>query len=199
MTEGIPDPHGGPPYFGPQRSFGERFAGSLLLRSDVYEEVEHDAGALGQAVAVVAIAAFAHGLGASGGAAGLGPGFAAILEAILGWVAATAVIWLIGVKVLQHTSDYRELLRTTGFASAPGILAALGALPIDPARKPLAIAVFALSLFAYVIAIRQALDVATWRAIWICGLAQLVSVLIGVAVALLIVGDPGSGGAGYVP
>jgi hypothetical protein len=201
MSEGIPDPHGGPAYHGVRRGFGERFVGALRLDADVYEEVEHDAAALGQAALVVAIAAFARGLGAAGGGDGLGPAFAEIIGSALGWLAGTAVIWLVGVGILEHTSGYRELLRTTGFASAPGIMAALGALPIGPLRPLLGPATFVLLVIAYVIAVRQALDIGTGRAIWVCLLAQLVSGLIGLLLLFLLVGSlPGANGAaGYVP
>ncbi|MAE94434.1 MAG: hypothetical protein CL910_07225 [Deltaproteobacteria bacterium] len=50
------------------RSFQERLIGALMLDASVYEEVEHDQDAMGQAVGVVALGAVAGGIGALGGA-----------------------------------------------------------------------------------------------------------------------------------
>jgi hypothetical protein len=201
MTPPALDPNGSPAYDGPARSFGERFVGALKLDAHVYEEVEHDGSALGQAAAVVALAALAQGLGTAGAGGGLGGAIGAIVGGFLGWVVATAVIWLIGVKLMDHSSDYLELLRTTGFASAPGVLMALGILPLGPLRAVLGLAVFVLSVIAYVIAVRQALDIGTGRAVVVCLLANLAGALL-VFFLLSLFGAPmpiAPGGAAVMP
>jgi hypothetical protein len=201
MTPPTLDPNGGPAYDGPTRSFGERLLGALKLDAQVYEEVEHDTNALGQAFVVVSIAAIAQGISAGGAGGGIGAVVGAIVGGALAWLVATAVIWLIGVKLMDHTSDYAELLRTTGFASAPGILAAIGVLPIGPLRPILGLGIFVLSVIAYVIAVRQALDITTGRAVLICVLANLAGALLVFLLMFLIgVPVPGAGGAtSYVP
>ena len=153
----------------PQRSFGERLVGAIKLDATVYEEVEHTPDAMGQAAGVVALAVVARSLGMpdeSGLASGLIFGF-------IGWLFGTAVIWLVGVQILKHTSDFQELLRTLGFASAPQVLYVLGILPLGPLLSLLLLAVAVLGLFAWVIAVRQALDVTTGRSVVICLLAQI--------------------------
>ena len=168
----------------PRRSFGERLWGAIRLDATVYEEVEHTPDAMGQAAGVVALAVAAQTLGvpSSGGlASGLIGGF-------IGWALGTAVIWVIGVKILNHTSDYPELLRTLGFASAPQLLYAFLALPLGPGAPVLALAVTVLGLCAWVIAVRQALDVTTGRSIAICLLAQIPGFLL--VLLTLSVGPP---------
>jgi hypothetical protein len=169
---------------GAQRGFAERVIGALKLDARVYDEVEHDPGALGQAAGVIALGALARGLGTVGldGGATL---VWVILSAFGGWLFSTAIVWVIGVRVFGHSSDYPELLRTLGFASAPSLLLAIGILPIGPLRVLLVLGVQVLTVFAWVIAVRQALDVSTGRAVWVCILAVGVSVLL---TALLVGG-----------
>ncbi len=167
------------------RSFGERLLGALKLDASVYEEVEHDTGALPQAAGVVALGALAQGLAALG-AIGVGGLIGAIIGAGVGWLISTAIVWAIGVKAMGHTSDYPELLRTLGFASAPQMLMVFGILPIGPLRAVLALAVLVLLLVAFVIAVRQALDVETGRAVLVCVLAVAASVVLNLLLGGLL-------------
>lgn len=167
-----------------RRSFGARLLGALKLDAAVYDEVEHDPDALPQAGIVVVLASLAEGLGAIAvvGVLGLLGG---VLGGLIGWVVSAGVVWLIGVKIMDHTSDFPELLRTLGFASAPALLSVLGILPLGPLRPVLGLVVFALLIVAFVIAVRQALDVTTGRAVLVCVLAVLARMVI---VALLVGG-----------
>ena len=177
MTE---SPSGPPPVPPPvpsgatglRRSFGERVLGALKLDASVYDEVEHDADALPQAAGVIALAAVAAALGSfaiGGGRAVLG----AVVSSFVGWFLSAGIVWGIGVKAMGHSSNYPELLRTLGFASAPQILLVLGILPLGPLRFVLSLGVLVLTLVAFVVAVRQALDVSTGRAVGVCLLAVL--------------------------
>jgi hypothetical protein len=150
----------------PSRPFSRRLLGALTLDATVYEEVEHHPEALRQALAVVGIAALARGLGEGDLVFGT-------LAGIAGWLLGTAIVWLIGVVLLRNSSSFPELLRTLGFATAPYALSALGALPLGSLDVALALGVWALSLVAWVIAVRQALDVSMGYALAVC-LAALV-------------------------
>ena len=169
------------------RSFGARLVGAFKLDASVYEEVEHDTSAFGQAAAVVALSALAQAAGTFG-ETGSGGALASLAGGLVGWFLGTGLVWLIGVAIMNHTSDYGELLRTLGFATAPGMFAVLGVLPLGPAEALLGLAIFALSTIAAVIAVRQALDVGTGRAIVVCVLANLVPVALAMALGLLLVG-----------
>lgn len=161
VSEVLPDPTAAP------RSFVERLLGALRLDASVYDEVEHDAGALPQAAGVVALAAVCAGVGSAGaGGAGL---VGAVVGAGIGWLVGAAVIWLVGVRLMEHSSDYPELLRTIGFASAPQLLLVLAAIPLlGPIVR---VAVVFWGLAAYVVAVREALDVQTGRAVLVCVIA----------------------------
>jgi hypothetical protein len=163
---------------------------AIRLDATVYEEVEHDEEAMGQAFWVVVLAALAQGLGAIQAPsipALIGALFGLSLVGILGWVVGTAVIWLIGVKLMQCTSDFAELMRTIGFASAPKILMMFGVLPLGWwGTMMLAILVSILSIVATVIAVRQALDVATGRAVLVCIIAAIVGFAFAVTLGTLL-------------
>jgi hypothetical protein len=144
-----------------RRSMLERMKRAALLDAHAYEEVEADRQATGQAAAVVAIAAVSQGIGAS--ALG-GPGIAgAVVVSLLGWLAWSGVTYLIGDKLLGGTATWGELLRALGFAQAPGALGALALLPLLGGVVRLVLAIWI--LIAGIIAIRQALDFSTGKAI----------------------------------
>ena len=68
-------------------SFTERMLGAAKLDVHVYEEVEADTRATGQATGVVLLASLAGGIGSVGlGAGGLGSFFIGAIAALIGWV-----------------------------------------------------------------------------------------------------------------
>ncbi len=116
----------------------DRMKGAALLNVDTFEEVEHDADATLQAAAVVAMVAVASAIGASPlGAFGAIRG---ALAALVGWLIWAGITYLVGDKLFGGTATWGELLRTLGFAQAPGVLLVLGFLPargVDaPHRRP---------------------------------------------------------------
>lgn len=175
-----------PPAGGGRHSFGERVMGALRLDASIYDEIEHDPDALGQAAGVVALAAVASAIGVAGGAMGdrgVGVILGGVVAAFLGWLISAGIVWVIGVRIMEHTSDYPELLRTLGFAQAPQLLKVLALVPL--LGFVVWIAVFFWGLAAYVVAVRQALDVETGRAIVVCVLAWGSAVLLALVFGLL--------------
>lgn len=151
-------------------TFSERVIGAARLDAAVYEEIEHDPGALGQAVAVVAIASVAAGIGAVGGQ---GSGIVAgTVASLVGWVVWAAITWFVGTRVLPGPAteaDVGQLLRTLGFSAAPGAFAILGAVPAVGGLLALGASVWQLA--AMVVAVRQALDYeSTGRAVAVCAI-----------------------------
>lgn len=155
-------------------SWVNRVIGAARLRSATYEEVEADKTANLQALGVVVLSAIAAGFSmAEGGGRAIGIG---IVGALVAWVLWAGLTWLIGTKILptaETHADIGELLRTIGFASAPGIIRVLGALPIVGFVFNLIAGFWMLA--AFVVAVRQALDYrSTWRALAVCGIGWLV-------------------------
>jgi hypothetical protein len=144
-----------------QRSLGDRMLGAATLNIDVFEEVEADATATKQAALVVALVALAS---AAGGVRSGAPGaINAIVAAYVGWLLWSGITYLIGDKLLGGTATWGELLRTIGFAQSPGVLYILGVIPLLGWLATLIVGIWI--LLAVIIAIRQALDFGTGRAI----------------------------------
>lgn len=136
-----------------QRAIIPRMVGAAVLDVATYEEVEHDSGATGQAAAVVVMAAVAQAFGAAGG--GIVVAMGSALAALVGWGVWAGITYLVGDRLFDGTATWGELLRTLGFAQAPGLLAIVGILPL------MGVVTWIIPLWMLVtgfVAIRQALD-----------------------------------------
>ena len=144
-----------------KRSIIDRMRGAALLDVATYEEVEADTTATGQAAIVVAIAAVCSAIGAAGLG---GPGIiGTLIGALLSWVIWAGLTYVIGDKIFGGTATWGELLRTLGFAQAPGVLLVLAAIPLLGWLVRFAVGIW--MLIAGFIAIRQALDFGSGRAL----------------------------------
>lgn len=144
-----------------RRSIVDRMKGAAMLDIATYEEVEHDEEATGQAAVVVLIVAICTAIGAvwrGGPSIIAGP-----ISAILGWLLWSAVTYLIGAKLLGGIATWGELLRTIGFAQSPGVLMIFGIVPILGGVVRAIVMIWL--LIAGVVAIRQALDFSTGKAV----------------------------------
>jgi len=132
----------------------DRMVGAAFLTIDTYEEVEHDQDATLQAAGVVAMVAVAQALGAS--PLGVFSAVRAALVGVIGWLVWAGVTYLIGTKLFGGTATWGELMRTLGFAQAPGVLLILGLIPL--LGTPITAVVGLWMLVAAFIGVRQALD-----------------------------------------
>ncbi|HEX8904597.1 MAG TPA: Yip1 family protein [Longimicrobiaceae bacterium] len=162
------------------RSLVERMIGAAMLDVSVYEEVEADRTATGQAAAVVAITAICGAIGSSG--QGVGAIIGAVISAFIGWVIMSALTYFIGTKLFGGTADMGEMLRTIGFSRSPGVLAIVGFIPILGWLVLIVVSIW--QLVTAVIAIRQALDFDTGKAI----ATAVIAWLICMAVVAVIMG-----------
>lgn len=170
--------------------FVNRIIRASKLELRLYEEVETDPTAIRQALGIVLLSSLAAGIGnfVHGGVAGLVMGTVA---ALLGWYAWASITYVLGAKLFpmpETSTSHGELLRMLGFASAPGLLRALGLVPGLTGMAFLVAAVW--MLMATVIAVRQALDyTSTTRAIGVCVIGWLVQLLIMLPLFVLFGGD----------
>lgn len=167
-------------------SFAERMIGAAKLDVNIYEEVEADTTATGQAMAVVVMSSVAAGIASlrGGGVMGL---VLTTLAALIGWFIWAGLTYLVGAKMLPEAdtkADMGELLRTIGFSSSPGILRVLGILPLIGPLVGLVAGIW--MLVAFVIAVRQALDYkSTGRAVAVCLIGFVVYMVIMFGLALV--------------
>lgn len=148
-----------------QASVVERVIGAARLDPRAYEDVERDEAATGTALAIVVLSAIANGIGNLGndGVIGLIVG---VVFGVIGFVLYAGIAYLVGAKLFA-TAETRvtwgQLIRTLGFAQAPGILYVLGILPAVGGLIRFVVGVWI--LVASIIAIRQACDFSTGRAV----------------------------------
>lgn len=168
-------------------TFLNRLTGAALLNSAVYEEVEADRAATRQAMGVVALSSLAAGVGALGLTSARVAALAGVsLLAFAVWGIWALLTLQIGTRILpspRTQADVGQLLRTIGFATAPGILRVAGIIP------GMTTAVFVLTaiwmLMAMIVAIRQALDyTSTARAFAVCALGWALSLGFAVGIGL---------------
>jgi len=169
----------------------ERMIRAALLDVNLYEEVEADEGATSQAFWVIIIVSMAGGIGLT--LAGLSTKgvlptlFLGSLGALLSWLIWAALTYLIGTTILrgpETSATYGELLRTLGFSASPGILRIFVFIPL--LGRLIASLAYIWMLVTMVIAVRQALDFSTGRAIATCIIGWLIQMLLlGITVNLL--------------
>lgn len=166
------------------RSLTERMIGAAMLDVSVYEEVEHDRDATGQAATVVAIVAVCAAIGASG--RGTGGIIGAILAAFVAWGIWSVVTYFVGTRLFGGTATVDELLRTLGFAQSPGVIAILGIIPLIGGLAMFVL--FFWQLATGVVAIRQALDFDTGKAVATAVIGWLAVVAVTVFLGMLGLG-----------
>ncbi|MBU4462614.1 MAG: YIP1 family protein [Proteobacteria bacterium] len=160
-------------------SFKDRIIRAAKLDVNLYEEIEADKGAMGQAMGVVVLSSIAAGIGTIG-EGGFGGILIGTIAALIGWYVWAYLTYFIGTKFLpepQTKANHGELMRTIGFSSSPGLIRVLGIIP------GLGMIVFLVAsiwmLTAMVIAVRQALDYkSTLRSVGVCVIGWIIQALI---------------------
>jgi len=169
-------------------TFSERVIGAARLDTRVYEEVETDRDATRQAFAVIAMATIAEIIGRT--RLGMGLLVPVLLGALIGWLIWGFLIYLVGVYLLPEPETHAslgELLRTVGFAAAPGILNIFAVLPLIGSLVRLVVWVWL--IMATIVAVRQALDYrSTGRAVAVCLIASFVGFCVRLILAVTFVG-----------
>ena len=168
-------------------SYADRIIRAAKLDVTLYEEVEADKGAMGQAIGVVVLSSIAAGVGsmAMGSIKGI---FIGTIMALVSWYVWAYLTYFIGTKLLpepQTRADHGQLLRTIGFSSSPGLIRIAGVIP--GLTKIVFLIASIWMLVAMVIAVRQALDYqSTARAIGVCLIGWMVQALVFAAVFSMV-------------
>jgi hypothetical protein len=169
-------------------SLMERAIGAAKLDPAIYEEVEHDPSAMGQAVTVVVVVALAAGIGAATN--GIMAILLGVVLSLVGWCLWAAITWIVGTRLFgtpQTEADFGQLFRTLGFAASPGVLQIFGVIPVLGIFVGFASAIWQLATM--VVAVRQALDYdSTGRAIAVCVVGFFVYLAFIIVVGALIGG-----------
>ena len=111
-------------------SYVEKLYKAIILDVEFYEAVEADKSLIRQAMITVALVAMVEGFVIAGIAPI--PLAQGVLGSILRWVVWAFFVAFVGTRILpepETDSDTGELLRTLGFAYAPGLLLVFQFLP----------------------------------------------------------------------
>lgn len=160
----------------------ERMIRAMKLDAEFYEMVEADSRYMREALIIVTIAAICGAIGTMiayrGTAMELITGLFATLFSWVAWAGITLFIGTTITKGPETKSDMGEMLRVLGYAHTPQILFILLFIPLVGTLIAAVASVW--SLIAGIVAIRQALDFTTMRAI--------ITVVIGWVVVLVLRG-----------
>lgn len=165
-------------------SLVDRIMGVLKLDVPTYESIERDKNALPQALTVVAIAAIASGIGAIADE-GVGGLIGGLIGAVAGWVIFSYVAYFVGTRLIPGKNTVAtpgELLRTMGFAQAPGVLAIFGLLGAIGALVAFLGGIW--GIVTAIVGLKTALEMSTGRAIAV-GIISAIASAIVVAIILL--------------
>ena len=168
-------------------TFPQRAIGAARLEVPVFEEIEADRAATGQALIVVVASSLAAGIGLTSSLYNA-PVLHRVMLALLLWVFWAISTYIVGVYLMpepQTSTSVGELLRTIGFAASPGILRILGVVPGIGGLIYIISTVW--MLVAMVIAIRQALDYkSTARAVVVCVITGMIGVIMAALFGALV-------------
>ena len=166
-------------------TFGDRVVGALKLDANTFEDIERDPTAMGQAVAIIALAALASNLGQIW-RLGFGVMLIGVCSSLVGYVIWSVVVWLAGTKLMPDPAtkaDFPETFRTIAFAASPGLIGVVTIVPFLGWLLMLLLTpiIWIWSMAAMVVAVRQVLDYSeTFKAV--------IVVLIGFVVFLVFWG-----------
>ncbi|MCK5653709.1 MAG: YIP1 family protein [Dehalococcoidia bacterium] len=172
----------------------DRMIRAAKLDVNLYEEVEADTTATRQALLVVLIYSIC---------AGIGSGlvnvwnenvghffwslFVGLISALVFWLMWSLITYFIGTRLFrgpETSATYGELLRTIGFSAAPGVLMIFAFVPFVGGF--ISFLVWVWMLVAMVIAVRQALDFTTWRAIGTVVVGGIIYLVIIIIIGLIV-------------
>jgi hypothetical protein len=161
----------------------ERMIRAARLDPELYNEVEHDQNATGQAFAVVLIVVVCALIGAAFAGHKTQGIFQASANALIGWLIWSLIVLGVG-KLLGGTADFGEVMRTLAFAYSPGVLQLFAFFPL------LGFLVGPVTVFwtlaTTVVAIREAMDFDTGRAILTVVIPFVILILLGVVLGMTL-------------
>jgi uncharacterized membrane protein len=177
----------------------DRIMRAIRLDWTVFREIAEDQNAMTEAAIIVVIVTFMSGIGTFIGAligdatfgSALGSFFYTWLISgiLLGWILWAVLTYFVGTMLFQGKTDIPEMMRVLGYANAPNLLGIFGFIPC--VGWLIALIGSILALIAGVIAIREAMEFDTTKAI----ITVVVSWVIAFIVALIFSAILGVGAA----
>lgn len=169
------------------------------LDVDFFNSVEHDESKNQEALTVVIIAAIASALGSGIGGIFANGIVSGILAAIYGLVMVVVGYYLwaylthfIATRFFQGEGDVGEVLRTFGYSYSPQVLSIFAFIPCVGWAISLAAGLW--SLVAGIVALREAMDFDTGKAVLTAAIAWVIMMIIFAVLAMIFgIGAVGMG------
>lgn len=162
------------------------------LHRPTYRAIQMDPNATKEAAIVVAVVAIASAIGNAGDEGGRI--VVGLVGAFLSWLVLSGMTYFFGTNIFGTPTtqvNMEALLRTLGYAQAPGVLALFGVIPVFGWMLVLVGGLW--SVVTSVVAIRETLQLSTMRAVLIAILAAIATGLIVGTLGLLLGVDVSSG------
>ncbi len=169
------------------------------LDTNFFSAVEHDESKNQEALTVVIIAAIASALGngilgifANGIMSGLFGAVFGLVMILAGYYIWSYLAFYIGTKFFGGEADVGEVLRTFGYSYSPQVLSILAFIPCVGWAIAMAAGIW--SLVAGVVALREAMDFDTGKAILTAIIAWIIMVVLFAIVSMILgIGAFGAG------
>jgi hypothetical protein len=166
----------------------DRMIRAAKAEVSLYEQVEHDRSLTQEAYTIVGIVAAISAVGAllTAFVTDVNPVVNAVwsfVSVFAGYFIWSFLTYFIGTNVFNGTATYGELQRTLGYAMTPQVLSFIPCVGLLAALW---------SLYLGIVAVRQALDFDTGKALLTAGLSLLVVIAIQIGIAAVL----GIGAAG---
>jgi hypothetical protein len=165
----------------------QRFLRIVRLDATVYREIQQDERATSEAAAVVVAASLLAALGAELGSSRFIGRFAVefLAGVLLYWLLWSWITMLVGTRVFGSHASYLQVARPLGYANGARALAILSVLGCI--FGPLVgLAAWVLSLIIGVIAVREAMELSTERAIVTAMVGWVVVVLARILLTIVV-------------
>jgi hypothetical protein len=167
-----------------------RIMRAIRLDWTVFREIATDPKAMTEAAIIVVVVSLMSAIGSFIGAfvaqRGAGAAFGSLFYELLiggiliGWLGWSVLTYFVGTRFFKGKTNIPEMLRVLGYASAPRLLGFLSFIPCVGWLIALAGAI--LSLIAGVLAIREAMEFDTGKAI----LTVVISWIVVIAITLVV-------------
>jgi hypothetical protein len=152
----------------------------------VFREIAEDQNAMTEAAMIVVVVSFLSAVGSAIGLAIGEAGFGRVVGGffyewfiggiLLGWIVWAILTYFVGTALFQGRTDIPEMMRVLGYASAPRLLGLFGFIPC--VGWVFSLAGWLLALIAGVLAIREAMEFDTGKAIITVVISWLVSLVV---------------------
>lgn len=173
-----------------------RIMGAFTFRKGVYAEVERDTSFTSTAWLLVTVVAFLNQLGAnSAGSPGMGKWLLGALLGtaftVLGFALAAYIISWVGSSVFNAETNFEEMVRTLGLAYVWNVIGFVGILALlSPTLvcllSPVILLGALLGFVAWLIAIKEALDLDWIQTIITLAIGLIVNIIISILAGLVL-------------